>query len=49
MDKLSTEELLEVYKEAIRSNVGKDFIRLIAEELNKKMVATKNNEFENSL
>ncbi|MEY2193740.1 sporulation histidine kinase inhibitor Sda [Neobacillus sp. BF23-41] len=36
MDKLSTEELLEVYRNAIRLNVGKDFFILLSEEINKR-------------
>ena len=38
VDKLSTEELLEVYKKAIRFNVSKDFIMLLSEELNKRFI-----------
>jgi Sporulation inhibitor A len=36
MHKLSTEKLLEVYKEAVKSNVSKDFIILLSEEINKR-------------
>jgi hypothetical protein len=38
MHKLSTEELLEVYKEAIKSNVSKDFIILLSEEIKKRLI-----------
>jgi hypothetical protein len=38
MHKLSTEQLLEVYKEAIKLNVNKDFIILISEEINKRLI-----------
>ena len=38
MHKLSTDQLLEVYKKAIKSNVSKDFIILISEELNKRCI-----------
>ncbi|MEW9052853.1 MAG: sporulation histidine kinase inhibitor Sda [Neobacillus sp.] len=40
MNKLSTEQLLEVYKEAIRHDLSKDFILLISEELNKQKVVS---------
>ena len=38
LHKLSTDQLLEVYKKAIKSNVSKDFIILISEELNKRCI-----------
>lgn len=38
MHKLSTEQLLEVYKEAINSNVSKDFIVLLSGEINKRFI-----------
>jgi len=38
MDKLSTEELIDVYRDAIRLNVSKDFIILLSEELNKRLI-----------
>jgi Sporulation inhibitor A len=37
MQKLSTDQLLEVYKEAIKFNVSKDFIILLSEEINKRL------------
>jgi Ca2+-binding EF-hand superfamily protein len=39
MQKLSTEELLKVYKEAIKVNVSKDFISLLSEEINKRLIS----------
>ena len=38
MHKLSTEQLLEIYLEAINSNVSKDFIILLSEEINKRII-----------
>jgi Sporulation inhibitor A len=38
MHKLSTEQLLEIYKEAIESNVCRDFIILLSEEINKRFI-----------
>mgnify|MGYP001095765636 CR=1 FL=1 len=38
MDKLRTEELIDVYRDAIRLNVSKDFIILLSEELNKRFI-----------
>jgi hypothetical protein len=38
MHKLSMEQLLEVYKEALNSNVSNDFIILISEEINKRII-----------
>lgn len=38
MHKLSTERMFEVYKEAIKLNVCKDFIMLLSEELNKRYI-----------
>jgi hypothetical protein len=38
MGKLSTEQLLEVYVEAIKFNVSKDFIILVSEEINKRLI-----------
>ncbi|MED4229045.1 sporulation histidine kinase inhibitor Sda [Neobacillus cucumis] len=38
MHKLSTEQLLKIYKEAIECNVSKDFITLLSEEINKRLV-----------
>jgi hypothetical protein len=38
MHKLSIEQLLEVYKEAVELNVNKDFIRLLSEEINKRLI-----------
>jgi hypothetical protein len=38
MHKLSTEQLLKVYKEAINLNVSKDFIILLSEEINKRLI-----------
>lgn len=38
MHKLSTEKLLEVYKEAIESDTCKEFIILLSEEINKRLI-----------
>jgi hypothetical protein len=38
MRKLNTEQLLEVYKEAVKSNVSRDFIILLSEEINKRLI-----------
>jgi hypothetical protein len=38
MHKLSTEELLGLYKEAIKSNVSKDFIILLSKEINRRLI-----------
>jgi hypothetical protein len=38
MHKLSTEKLLEIYNEAINSNVCNDFIILLSEEINKRLI-----------
>lgn len=38
MHKLSTEQLLEIYKEAINFNVSKDFIILLSEEIYKRLI-----------
>jgi hypothetical protein len=38
MHKLSTEQLLDIYNEAISSNVSKDFIILLTEEINKRLI-----------
>ncbi|MEH7501526.1 sporulation histidine kinase inhibitor Sda [Neobacillus drentensis] len=37
MDKLSIAELFEVYRNAIKIDVDKDFLILISEELNKRL------------
>jgi hypothetical protein len=38
MHKLSTEQLFEVYKETVKTNVSKDFIILLSEEINKRLI-----------
>jgi hypothetical protein len=35
---LAPEQLIEVYKEAINLNVSKDFIILLSEEINKRLI-----------
>jgi hypothetical protein len=37
MNKLSTEELLDIYNKAIKSDVCNDFIILLSEEINKRL------------
>jgi hypothetical protein len=37
MNKLSTEQLLDVYKDAIKLKVSSDFIILVSEELNRRL------------
>ncbi|MDQ1005318.1 hypothetical protein QFZ28_005896 [Neobacillus niacini] len=38
MYKLSTEELLDIYNKAIVSKLCKDFILLLSEEINKRLI-----------
>jgi hypothetical protein len=38
MHKLSTEQLLEVYKDAIKLELSKEFIMLVSEELNMRQI-----------
>ncbi|WP_419180522.1 sporulation histidine kinase inhibitor Sda [Bacillus salipaludis] len=35
--KLRTEQLLEIYKDAIRFNLNKDFIMLLSKEISKRI------------
>jgi hypothetical protein len=37
MNNLSTEQLLEVFKDAIKLKVSSDFIILVSEELNRRL------------
>jgi Sporulation inhibitor A len=38
MHKLSIEQLIGIYNEAINSNVCKDFLILLTEEINKRLI-----------
>ncbi|MFB3160074.1 sporulation histidine kinase inhibitor Sda [Neobacillus sp. 179-J 1A1 HS] len=38
MHKLSTEQLLKIYKKASKCNVSKDFIKLLSEEINMRLI-----------
>ncbi|WP_412996517.1 sporulation histidine kinase inhibitor Sda [Neobacillus sp. 3P2-tot-E-2] len=38
MHKLSMKQLLEIYNEAINSNVSSDFIILLSEEINRRII-----------
>lgn len=38
MNKLSTEQLIELYKNAIKANVDKEFIRLLTKEILKRQL-----------
>ncbi|MDF2791981.1 MAG: Sporulation inhibitor [Neobacillus sp.] len=38
MHKLSMKQLLEIYNEAINSNLSSDFIILLSEEINRRII-----------
>ncbi|MGG1679538.1 sporulation histidine kinase inhibitor Sda [Neobacillus sp. NRS-1170] len=42
MHKLSTEQLLEIYKDAKRFNINKDFIMLLTKEISKRLHGGRN-------
>ncbi|MGJ7913508.1 sporulation histidine kinase inhibitor Sda [Neobacillus sp. LXY-1] len=48
MDKLSIVELLEVYRNAVKFDVDKDFLILLSEELNKRLINLILNDFEST-